>query len=80
MPVNSAEDVCQRCEQSCEVQAKYAGGLILQPFKAGAKLTLTPVVQNVGLKNPEIPSINAVMNIAPSTTLCFVLVFLQKII
>lgn len=50
-------------------QSKYAGGLILLCFKGGAKLTLALVVQNVGFKNPEIPFINAVMNITPSTIL-----------
>lgn len=45
---------------------------------AGAKLTLAPVVQNVGLKNPEIPFINAVMNVTSSLILCFVLVFPLK--
>ena len=60
------------------MQSKHAGGLILLPFKAGAKLTLALVVQNVGLKNPEIPFINAVRNLTPSAILCFILVLPLK--
>jgi len=73
-PLSSLGDVSQRSERN-NPQSKHAGGPHPAAFQSRCKAL---VVRNAGLKKPEIPFINAIMNITPSAVLRFILVFPLK--
>lgn len=75
-PAHTLGNVSQRCQRN-NVQSKYTGGLFLLPSDR-CKAHTGSRAWNVGLTNPESPFITAIVNVTPSTPLCFILEFPSK--